>query len=125
MQLSLSFFLALAAVPTAVLGASGFAGSCWDIHIEGGGSDLKLGATCRNIGGGDNGRRVIPLNSCLTNANGALQCKTFGNAMQSCNGCSLAGTFLTCTCSRLNGGTNVANINLNNCVGNNDGRLEC
>ncbi|EJD42486.1 Cyanovirin-N [Auricularia subglabra TFB-10046 SS5] len=103
-----------------VSASSGFANSCWDIHLTGKNADTKLGATCRNIGGGD-----IPLNSCLANNNGIFACKTGGNAMNSCKSCSLAGTFLTCTCNRINGGTDVTNINLNNCVGNNDGRLQC
>lgn len=139
MQLSVSL-LSLVYLVVSVLGvdngpdlaprAAGFGNSCEGIHIIGNGGELELAATCSNDGGGNNGEVTVPLSQCLINFNGDLFCdpESGGGAMGSCDGCFLDGTavtVMTCTCERDNGGTDLTTVDLNECIGNNDGFLTC
>lgn len=103
-----------------------FGQTCSGIQLVGSGATQQLQATCRNTSGGDNGAQVIALSTCLTNINGQLRCQFNGNALASCTGCSLSGTSLTCSCAENGTGqSDRTTIDLNTCIGNENGRMFC
>lgn len=120
MRLSLVVLVSVAGLAAAQF--VNFGQSCSNISLVGSGPTEQLQATCRNINGGDNGAQVIPLSTCLTNRNGQLLCQVNGNALNSCSGCSLSGTTLTCSCQP---GPVTTSIDLNTCIGNINGRMFC
>ncbi|EJD35728.1 hypothetical protein AURDEDRAFT_175178 [Auricularia subglabra TFB-10046 SS5] len=112
MQITKTFLALTAALVANVAASSNFGFSCAGIHLTGSGGGVSVAAVCVNESGGDDGEQVLGLDRCLTNNNGALACQANGGAMDSCTGCSLSGTVLTCTCFQSGGGLDISSLDL-------------
>ncbi|EJD37342.1 hypothetical protein AURDEDRAFT_173616 [Auricularia subglabra TFB-10046 SS5] len=118
MRFSIAAVFALAAGTYA---ADGWANSCGGQKIQGG----SLIANCINSSGLTN-QSQLPLNACLVNRSGSLQCGLGGKAMDTCNNCKVTGATITCDC--LVGGTGkrtTSSVDSNRCIGNRNGSLWC
>ncbi|KAB5589437.1 putative effector protein [Ceratobasidium theobromae] len=113
----------LAFAGASILGLSGvqaysnFGATCQGSVLKG----STLQSTCRNRAG-TYGTVYLDLNSCVVNTNGFLGCQSNGRYFQSCNNCGISGTTLRCLC---NPGPHDTSLDLNRCVGNQDGQLVC
>ncbi|KAB5589445.1 hypothetical protein CTheo_7113 [Ceratobasidium theobromae] len=104
-----------------VQAANNFGTTCNSITMT---SNNVLRASCRKVNGSYS-TSTLDLNRCVVNNSGNLGCQSNGNYAYSCNYCGLVGsgsTTMSCQCSP---GGHYTTLNLNNCVGNNDGSLTC
>ncbi|KAB5589440.1 putative effector protein [Ceratobasidium theobromae] len=108
-------FLALGGVQA----AENFRATCKDIKLK---SNTVLQASCQKADG-KYSSSSLDLNKCIVNNNWKLQCQANGNFGNSCRNCSYQDFgALYCYCDP---GSNFASINLDTCIGNNNGQLFC
>ncbi|KAB5589438.1 hypothetical protein CTheo_7117 [Ceratobasidium theobromae] len=113
----------LAFAGASILGLSGvqaysnFGASCRNTALRG----SILSADCRSRNG-IYGGATIDLSSCVVNTNASLRCQSNGQFFKSCSNCGVSGATLSCRC---NPGPRDTSLDLNQCVGNEDGRLVC
>ncbi|KAK1973766.1 hypothetical protein LZ30DRAFT_742493 [Colletotrichum cereale] len=142
MQFSLVLSLGIAV--SAVTASGRFTETCTDIFLRG----TTLSASCnfagqrrRNLackrdadgkldarcGGRDPNHTSIDLGRCLGNAGGLIQCSPTHPNMNGCN-CGLGtdgSVQLYCECSSSTGEKLPGWVDLDTCIGNNDGTLVC
>ncbi|CZR65306.1 uncharacterized protein PAC_15206 [Phialocephala subalpina] len=108
-------------IPKALASDGGFAESCMRIDFQG--STLK--AVCTQANGGQH-YTELDLNGCINNLDGDLYCGGSGFA-SSCGDCYIVGgtTVLLCECSDVSGNGYAADIELDGCIGNQNGNLAC
>ncbi|KZV96524.1 hypothetical protein EXIGLDRAFT_833613 [Exidia glandulosa HHB12029] len=111
----------LAALAASAHAASGWASSCTGQKISG----SILTANCINSSGLTTATS-INLNTCLVNVFGQLGCGSEGQALKTCNDCTVSSATITCSC--LKGGNSDrlrSSVDSNNCIGNRNGALTC
>ncbi|KAB5589145.1 putative effector protein [Ceratobasidium theobromae] len=115
--------LAVASAVTIVQAAGFFATSCRPNFGILGTSNVTLFANCRNRAG-SYADTTLDLNRCLVNYGGQLSCQANGSFALSCSDCFVDDrAVMYCLCDPWK--KSRAMINLNDCVGNNDGVLTC
>ncbi|KAB5589404.1 putative effector protein [Ceratobasidium theobromae] len=106
---------------TGVQAADRFGDSCKDLRMI---SNNMLQANCRKRDG-SYGITSLDLNKCVTNNGSFLQCQRNGNYATTCEYCSLVETAKTNLACRCSPGPRYTVLDLNKCVGNNNGQLTC
>ncbi|KAJ7112128.1 Cyanovirin-N, partial [Mycena epipterygia] len=102
----------------------GFASSCTNIQID---DTVFLVTKCKN-GAGAMVNTKLDLDKCVENSGGTLNNSCpydSGDFLSSCSGCSIHGTAFGCLCAFPDGQSSSTALDINACVGNNNGQLVC
>jgi hypothetical protein len=114
-------FTGAGSVAVSTDGTGNFAASCYGIGLQG---NNVLSANCYDIAG-QSAPTTLDLDTCITNNNGTVAWQANGNYAGSCDGCSLGGTVLTCSCGQFTGQRDSTSIDVNDHVSNCNGVLTC